>query len=243
MTEPTTPRPTRARRRAASAVAFGFAITAIMVALTAILATQMLDADRASDQATAGSERAGGDDPATPDAPPITGPRRPAAGHQPSFTTTATAGALDAAILPARLVISSIGVDAPVEAVGLDDQGRMQVPESGSRVGWYQRSAIPGEGGTAVLTSHVDTAAQGPGALFELVRAEIGDEIQIIDGSGDTTTWTIVAITQQHKDALPSATLYDATGGPRIAVVTCAGRFDPVARAYEDNLIAWAEPR
>jgi sortase (surface protein transpeptidase) len=158
------------------------------------------------------------------------------------FTTTATFGSLDAANMPARLSIPSIGVDAPIEAVGLDGQGRMEIPSSGSRVGWYARGSLPGDSGTAVLTSHVDTAAEGPGVLFGLRHVDRGDRIELTDASGNVSPWVVVATTQQHKDDLPSASLFAAEGPARIAIVTCAGRFDRTTRTYEDNLIVWAEP-
>jgi len=34
----------------------------------------------------------------------------------------------------------------------------------------------------------------------------------------------------------------DAPGAPRLVLITCGGRFDPVARSYEDNIVVYAEP-
>lgn len=159
-----------------------------------------------------------------------------------AFTTTALVGDLSPDRMPQRLVIDAIGVDAPVDAVGIDELGRMEIPASGRRVGWYARGAIPGDPGTAVLSGHVDTAAEGPGALFNLRRLTVGDEITIVDGSGTATTWKVVATDQQAKADLPHHQLFDDIGPPRIAVVTCAGRFDRATRTYDDNLIVWAQP-
>lgn len=159
-----------------------------------------------------------------------------------AFTTTGLAGSLDSDRKPARLIITELGVDAPVEPVGLDEHGRMEIPSSGSRVGWYARGSLPGQDGVAILTSHIDTAAEGPGVLFELQTIEPGAIIEIVDVAGNLSMWVVERSTQQHKDDLPRDLLFDAEGPPRLAVITCAGNFDRNTRSYDDNLIVWARP-
>src|SRR5688572_7963661 len=58
--------------------------------------------------------------------------------------------------MPERLVVPSIGVDAPVIAVGLDEEGRMLSPEGPDPVGWYTFSPTPGQPGNTVISGHRD---------------------------------------------------------------------------------------
>src|SRR5262245_29187395 len=46
---------------------------------------------------------------------------------------------------PARLSVPALGVDADVEAVGVDGQGRMGTPSRPEHVGWYRQGAAPGQ--------------------------------------------------------------------------------------------------
>jgi sortase A len=84
-----------------------------------------------------------------------------------------------------RLVISTIGVDAPIRAVGLmemEEDGRSyqqwQVPGDYA-IGWHRSSAWLGSPGNTVLNGHNNVH----GAVFrDLVDVEFGDEIVVHEG-------------------------------------------------------------
>lgn len=44
------------------------------------------------------------------------------------------------------------------------------------------------------------------------------------------------------KTATPLAHLFARGGTARLALVTCSGSFDPVARSHRDDEIVWAVP-
>src|SRR5690606_6883667 len=52
---------------------------------------------------------------------------------------------------PVRMVVSSIGVNAPVEGLGTTPEGLIAVPKSYGMVGWYNKGSVPGKPGPAVL--------------------------------------------------------------------------------------------
>ncbi len=176
--------------------------------------------------AAADDERATG---ATPD---TTAPR---------FTSTAPRSAIDQGRWPARVVIPRLDVVAPVAPVGVGSQGALVVPDSPADVGWYHGGSLPGEAGVALLTSHVDTRREGRGVFAGLVRLEVGDRVEIVSADGAEQQWTVTARTQHAKDALPDH-LFDRSGDPTLALVTCGGPFDPSSRSYRDNVIVWASP-
>jgi sortase (surface protein transpeptidase) len=156
------------------------------------------------------------------------------------FTTTAPRGRIDQALWPSAVDVPSIGVAAPVLAVGVGSEGELVIPESVLDVGWYQGSAVPGESGVALLTSHLDTRSQGRGVFSGLTSLEVGAAIELRDGRGSATTWRVIAREQHLKTDLP-AQLFARTGPPLLALVTCGGPFDRDARSYRDNVIVWAE--
>jgi hypothetical protein len=144
---------------------------------------------------------------------------------------------------PARLTVPALGIDAPVDAVGVEPDGTMTIPEDVSRIGWYRFGPAPGAPeGSAVLAGHVDDAVQGLGAMSPLAQASVGDQVQVTDAAGGSTTWQVVAREEFGKQSVPLADLFTRTGPPRLVLITCGGPFLADIRSYEDNVVVVAEP-
>jgi len=174
---------------------------------------------------------------------PATSPSIDVAPPTPSspFATTAPRGAMDPTAWPSRVLLPALAVEAPIQPIGLEATGALVIPTSPMDVGWYQRSSVPGTAGVALLTSHVDTRLEGRGIFSRLADLALGDDVHVVTAEGVTQRWQVVAIEQHRKDELPPS-LFVRSGEPLLALVTCAGPFDPVARSYRDNLIVWARP-
>jgi sortase (surface protein transpeptidase) len=143
---------------------------------------------------------------------------------------------------PVRLAVPALGVDAPVEPVGVRDDGQMALPDDVDRLGWYRFGPVPGAEGSAVLAGHVDDADQGLGALAPLRDAEPGAEVVVTDAAGTATRWRVVSREVLEKQALPVDRLFARTGEPRLVLVTCGGPFLPGVGGYRDNVVVVAEP-
>ncbi|MGY1711920.1 class F sortase [Geodermatophilus sp. SYSU D00758] len=143
---------------------------------------------------------------------------------------------------PARLVVPALGVDAPVDPVGVAADGQMQLPEDVSRVGWYRFGPEPGGAGSAVLAGHVDDAEQGLGELAPLRGAAVGTEVEVTDTAGTATRWRVVSREVLHKQELPLAQLFAREGPPRLVLITCGGPFLLEHGSYRDNVVVVAEP-
>jgi hypothetical protein len=143
--------------------------------------------------------------------------------------------------VPSRLVVNALGVDAPVTSAGVAD-GAMEIPADGGTVGWYRYGAAPGDAaGSAVLAGHVDTRADGPGALFDLRRLEVGDDVVVVTDRGPLR-YRVTGRESVVKTALPVEQLFARDGAHRLVLVTCGGRFVPERRSYEENVVVVAEP-
>jgi sortase (surface protein transpeptidase) len=119
----------------------------------------------------------------------------------------------------------------------------MEIPDAVDTVGWYttdQRRVSPGDPGTAVLAGHRDSSVQGAGALHDLGRMVVDDVIRIEHADGSTSTWQVDEVRTTPRDELPTDVLFARDGGPRLALVTCGGTFDPAARSYSHNTIVLA---
>lgn len=154
-----------------------------------------------------------------------------------------------------RLVIPSIGTDAPIipEGASGPNGGALDVPSSVHVIGWWdgawrspnglvrERVARPGQPGVALLAGHIDSAAQGHGALYRLQEIKPGAGVTVYGEGGAVTKWKVTRLQVVNKSALPAGLFVD-TGPPRLAVVSCGGPFDPSTGHYVDNVIAWATP-
>jgi sortase (surface protein transpeptidase) len=143
---------------------------------------------------------------------------------------------------PLRLTVPVLGIDAPVEPVGVRSDGAMDLPADIGRVGWYRFGPAPGAAGSAVLAGHVDDREQGLGVLAALRRAEVGTEVAVTDAAGSTTRWRVVAREVVTKQALPLDRVFGRDGPPRLVLVTCGGPFLPEYGSYRDNVVVVAEP-
>lgn len=68
--------------------------------------------------------------------------------------------------IPVRVRIPAIGVDAPMDELGLNPNGSLEVPPY-DRAGWYEGGPKPGERGPAVIAAHVDSTT-GPAVFYRL---------------------------------------------------------------------------
>ena len=86
--------------------------------------------------------------------------------------------------LPTRVVVPSAGIDAPIEGVGVVEQGGQAAWEtSWTAVGHHIDSALPGSPGNLVLTGHVSVSNPQHSAYFAtLDRVQPGDVVEVHSG-------------------------------------------------------------
>lgn len=122
---------------------------------------------------------------------------------------------------PVRITIASIGLDQPVIPVGLDAQNVPIVPQHD--VGWYQFSAMPGQGENVVLWGHVarfQATPNIPAPFEQLHTAAIGDTITLYAADGTSHSYVIT----EQIWALPHEVAYILPqGSERLTLVSCIG--------------------
>jgi hypothetical protein len=136
------------------------------------------------------------------------------------------------------------GAQVPVDPAGVDGGGVLAVPADIGRAGWWTGGAKAADPfGGVVIAGHVDSAEAGIGVMAELVDVKMGSDV-VLQGSGERRVYRITSRKQVPKARL-SADLgvFDQVVPERLVLITCGGRFDPVARHYADNLVVIAEPR
>ena len=163
----------------------------------------------------------------------------PSASEATSPDTLAAAQAIVApASPPVRLRIPAIGVNAHVEPLGLDGQGRMATPSRAENVGWYSPGTTPGDVGNAVIDGHLDWT-DGPAVFWRLGRLKRGDEITIARADGSQVKFAVQSSSTTPYDASTDA-LFTRSGPPALTLITCAGAWDRQRGTYLQRLVVRA---
>lgn len=143
--------------------------------------------------------------------------------------------AADASEYPARIRIPSIGLNSPIQPVGVTSTGEMDVPDGSTNiVGWYKYGKLPGDLGNAVMDAHVYAA-------FKKLRyAQIGDEIRVTDASGNERRFLITdSRVYPHAD-VPMYGIFTDESHRGLVLITCAGKFLRSLDTYSHRLVVTA---
>lgn len=139
---------------------------------------------------------------------------------------------------PKKILIPSIGVDAYVQKVGVDQNNMVAVPTNIHIAGWFVKMARPGQNGLSIIDGHVD-GRNGPGVFAELSKLKKDDEYTIVFGSGQRRKFRIVEMVEvSAQEAATKLFSQNPNITSQLNLITCSGSFDEKNRAYEKRTIA-----
>jgi Sortase domain len=122
-------------------------------------------------------------------------------------------------------------------------QGALELPENVDQVGWWVGGAgVTSTSGSIVVAGHVDSARQGLGAFARLRTLPTGSRVRLSSASGAARTFVVAGRRSYAKSSGLPSSVFDQSVALRLVLITCTGRFDPVKRSYEDNLVVYAVP-
>lgn len=178
--------------------------------------------------------------PATPSASAT----KPAPESTPPESSKEAAAALPAVLeesAPVSFSIPSIGAGSELLALGLRENGSLQVPPDGpgAPASWYNESPTPGERGPSVLLGHVNATDGGPGIFADLRSLKPGDKIEVKREDGSTAVFAVDKGEQYPKNEFPTQKVYGNTEGSEIRLITCDG-YDPATGEFDDNYVVYA---
>jgi len=138
---------------------------------------------------------------------------------------------------PTWIMAPSINLFSPIQNVGVNEKGEMDVPEGNTNnVGWYENGAVPGNYGTAVLDAHVFAAFKN------LSQVKAGEYIYIFMSSGRILSFMVKESNFYSISALSPQTLFEPYNtAKKLNLITCAGNFNYRLGTYDHRLIVTAE--
>lgn len=160
----------------------------------------------------------------------------------PAATTPAAKAAVPAAGIPISLSLPSLGVQADVHPIGIND-GVLEVPTDPADVGWWTGSVAAGSSsGATIIDGHVDSAEYGIGALYRLTELGVGDTVEVTVAGGGKVTYRVNERRSYDKESGLPAGIFSIDGAPRLVLITCGGAFDRETGSYESNVAVFANP-
>lgn len=139
-----------------------------------------------------------------------------------------------------NLNIPSIGLHTKLDKTQLDSDGHLMVPSNPHQAAWYENGPRIGQSGTALITGHLDSAAE-PGVFYNLHKIAVGDEIHIGLENGLVAKYTVdKAVSYPQNNSFPWSEVYSETGPSQIRIITCDGVYSSQTKHYSQNLVVYA---
>jgi sortase (surface protein transpeptidase) len=139
---------------------------------------------------------------------------------------------------PVRLLIPTIGVDANIEARGLDAGRNMLTPRDFHDVAWYNLGPRPGQPGNALINGHVDWWT-GSAVFGRLSRIRAGDLVIVVRADGSRLTFKVVGRQTVAANARV-ASLFTPRRLATLTLITCSGAWDPQILSATQRLLVSA---
>ena len=139
---------------------------------------------------------------------------------------------------PAQLLIPNLNVHRPVEGVGANRSGVMNLPVNAWNAGWYQAGPIPGAPGDAVIEGHAGYPDH-PMMFGKLGTLRPGDKIFVVLGDGSRRLFLVSSMAVLPVGSAPPG-MGEPYGPARLTLVTCTGSFDANNFSYNKRLVVEA---
>ncbi|MDV7354678.1 class F sortase [Rhodococcus oxybenzonivorans] len=139
---------------------------------------------------------------------------------------------------PVALRIPALGVDESLITLGLNSDETVEVPTDFDKPGWYKFGPAPGQLGSAVILGHVDSH-EGPAVFHRVKNLKAGDSVEVSLTDGSVAHFSVTKVETYPKKEFPAEQVYGSHGEHTLQLVTCGGEFDPHARSYLSNVVAY----
>jgi len=144
-----------------------------------------------------------------------------------------------ALILPIRLLVPGIDVDARVEVLEIVGE-TLQDPSNGVDVAWYKETGRPGEVGNAVFAGHLNWYNMPEGVFFAIDQLQEGDEVRVRDTACREFRYVVEWV---ELVEVAEADMTEITGPSEqglLTLITCGGTWDPAISQYRERTVVRA---
>ena len=158
--------------------------------------------------------------------------QKPPVQSSPAITKTPAATITSTHIdetLPVHLSVPSIGINAPVEQVGILANGDLATPTRNPWIdaGWYSDGPLPGQRGSAVIDGHLDRPGGYPAVFWYLRDIHVGDAVYVTEKDGRQLRFHVIHLAYFTPQDAPLQDIFGNNSGTYLNLITCAGDWIP----------------
>lgn len=143
--------------------------------------------------------------------------------------------------VPLRLLIPVIGVNAPIEQVGITSNGDLGTPSVSpwTDTAWYVNGPRPGEKGSAVIDGHLNRPGNYPAVFWRLYQLRVGNEVDVIDNNGKKLRFRVTGVEYYTPQNAPYQLIFGNESGKYLNLITCAGDWIPSQHQTTQRLVVY----
>lgn len=141
---------------------------------------------------------------------------------------------------PMYLVISKLLVNAPVEAVGVNDKGEMANPSNLQKVAWYKDGTKPGQKGSVVLAGHTGSPSE-IGVLQGVDKLNEGDSLEVRETGGKTSKYQVYKTATYAVGDVPLPEVFAKDDGAYLNLISCVGKWNSNTNSYDQRLVVYTK--
>lgn len=141
---------------------------------------------------------------------------------------------------PKYLIIPSIDVFAAIDPVSLTEKGAVGVPSEPATLGWFDKSPVPGEKGSAIIDGHRGWRNKTPAVFDHLHEIALGDIVIVIDSDGATIPFQVYDIKNYNPNESPEE-VFLPNDDIFLNLITCNGEWDSAAGTATKRLVVFTK--
>lgn len=141
---------------------------------------------------------------------------------------------------PISIQIPSLSVEAYVEHVGKDSEGRMDIPSDFNNAAWYSLGATPGESGNSVIAAHFNKPDGSPSVFYNLEDLKKDDEIIVADTTGNVLVFKVIDTDVFESSSFPIKSVFGKNTKKMLNLITCAGDYDAGLNEYSQRTVVFS---
>lgn len=142
-------------------------------------------------------------------------------------------------IVPTRIKIPDIGVDALVTSVGLTELKSMESPEKPEDTAWFSPGVSPGEKGNSVIAGHRGWKT-GEAVFDHLYKLEIGDKVYVEREDRETLVFVVREMRVYNaEDMAPE--VWSEKDTAHLNLITCFGDWNVSTGTSDKRLVVFTD--
>lgn len=169
----------------------------------------------------------------TADAEPGSAPKAPDLSEAPSGEIAEER----IASIPVRMRIPELSLDYAMASMGADSRGNMMIAPALEVVSWFNLSAIPGNGGNAILGGH-NAWGGARSRLFAMDNLRVGSVMEIEYEDGTSRIFRLESVFVYPLLTAPAHLIMDVRGEARVTLITCKWPFSTAMGTSENRIVA-----